>query len=187
MAAQQRIIPQENPFKGLDDLMWVIKNPDEYDAAQEKIREQTQLTDDARQNLAEAKAFMADYEEKKKEIEAAKNEIRAGCERFAQDADAWKGNVEAEKAILAACKTELDARAKAQEETADAQAQITKNIASQKKKLDDDYAEKLRLLEGREAAVSVDEQANKADADRLNELRLKLEAKLAKFQEMASM
>lgn len=183
MSVQQRIIPQENPLKGLDDLMWVVNNPKEYKKAQEIIRAQAQLTAEAQAQLDEAKAFIADYEAKKKEIESATVALEADKEEFEKEVVAWRTEATAREEDIAAQRGELQKITATQDEVAKAQAQTSRELQAYKKQLDDDYANKLKELVKREQAIETAVEVNNAEAGRLAELRQKFEAKAALYKQ----
>ncbi len=183
MASQTRIIPQENPLQGLDDLMFLIKNPDKYEAAQGKLREQLQLTAEAQQKLADAKAFIAEYEAKKKELDAGFADLADQKEAHAQTVADDQAAAKAVSDQLDARRDELKATTLLQAETDKAQVQIANENAAYKKQLDDEYAEKVAALEDRESAVTDGINGNNTEAERLAKIRETLEAKAAFYKQ----
>lgn len=184
MAAQQRIIPQQdNPFKALDDIMWFVNNPDQYKAAQEEIRQQMQLNQEAKQKLIDGQKFIADYEAKKKEIEDGQNTLKSAQDNHAKTVSDWQDSVNVVHDKLDTRAINLQTIADQQIETAKQQVRAELDNKKYKQQLDDDYAQKLKYLEGRESAVIKTGVDHENEAARLIELRAKLEAKLAKFKE----
>lgn len=184
MAAQQRIIPQQdNPFKALDDIMWFVNNPDQYKAAQEAIREQMQLNEEAKQKLIDGQKFIADYETKKKEIEDGQNALKSAQDNHAKTVSDWQDSVNAAHDKLDTRAINLQTISDQQIETAKAQVRAELDNKKYKQQLDDDYAQKFKDLTEREQSISKANVDHKNEAARLLELRAKLEAKLAKFKE----
>ncbi len=183
MSAQKFSLPQADGLDTLRELIEFAKNPDSIVEAQETARKQIQLTEDEQAKMTAARAFIADYEAKSKELKEGEEALVSAQDKLLRDIGAWQENIRVEKEGIEKQRNELKAITDNQESIALSFVGKDRDLIAYKKQLDEAYAEKLKLLEVRERDVAGGEEVNKNEADRLADLRQKLGAKAALYRQ----
>lgn len=183
MAAQTRVHQQTEDLGTLRELVDLIKDPKKIIAAHEEARKQTALTDEVALKAAEAKDFIAKFNELQKNIKVREDKLaadQAAYEKDKADSDTlFKKEAERLAGISAG---QLETK-KSQDEQARQIIADRKLIEADKNTNEFDYAAKLTVLEKKAADDDKLRIANEAEAQRLAEIKAKWQAKAAKFKE----
>ncbi len=167
MAVTPRIMQQVNDLGTLKELVELMKNPQAIVDTHETARREMQLTEAEELKMAQARAFLADYDRKVADLEARRSAAEQAQERTRQAIEEHNNAVTREHDKLNDRKTALDAadlviKEKIQIHEADKKLLVDEKAAAAEAFLDRDDACKKR-----EEECLRRENANKREDERL--------------------
>lgn len=170
----------------LRDLIDLANNPKKITAAHELARKEQGLTDEVARKAAEAKDFIAKYNQLSKDIKAAQEKLaaeKAAHEIAKADQDLIFKN---EESRLAGINDGLAAKGKTYAALDAKYAEECKAIENLKKAQAEEFNQMLKKLQDKAAADDKIRIYNENESASLLAIKQKLESKAAKFQEAAA-
>lgn len=183
MASQTRIMTAAQDLGTLRELAELIKNPKAITEAHEEARKQQALTEDEARKTAEAKDFIAKYNQLEKDLKAREDKLAADKITHAQEAAESQVAFKAESERLAIADKELSDKIKAHTESQKQLLADRKNLEAEKAQHQQEFKDMLKKLEAKAASDDKLRIANEARAVNLASQEEKLRAKAAIYKQ----
>jgi len=189
MAAQTRIIPQEEADKGfglLKDIVEMVKNPKAIDEAYERRLKAVQLSQDEILKYEEARVLISKADELREELGKKTIELENEKKVHEKNVAFLQSELKKKEDFLNDWNSQLNATALAHEE-------VEKNNSLKKKELDEGYRslsiDSKNLLEEynkKNFSLSQTKESLQEEADRLSSWETRLKAKATRLAAVAA-